>query len=855
MINKLKLWRIYGFGCLWVLIGTSCQKDEIPLFTLTSDSGELTEMNDAYHLEERMRPYPCSDNELLLNPPAFTVPTDPERMRKPIQFEVASTPDFSDEATLRSDWRPWNLFNPHCILETGRWYWRYRYQDTPENWSETMEFEVKEETPRFVTPAFRTFFNRAPSNHPRLYCYLDATIDRARKSIETHAEYKNLIYRADGAIRTLTEKYGTQPIMKRDCENLRDFFEYIYHAYYLTLRDDYKETLLTLLDQILAGFNEKELSGSDFQTSGQMFCLAELYDTFYDELSSEQKSKLENALYKGLANYFYSKSGNIENRLYDNHFWQINVRAMFQLAFLLYDKPDYAEKVCPMLEYCYELWTGRAPAWGVNMDGSWQNGASYFGVNIITLCYFPALLSHITGTDFLKHPWYRNAGKAMLYGWPTGSTNIGFGDGTELSGDVPGPIRTAFLDFLARETGDVYASWFVGKNRDKLVQDKRLRLYRMASDAYQASSSLPSALPKMMWMQGSGEVTMHSSLLEPDKNISLCFWSSMFGSGSHTSASQNAFNLFYHGSPVFRSSGYYDAYSSLHNVLSYRHTRAHNTILVNGIGQPFCTKGYGIVLRALGGDHITYCLGDASHAYGGISDDPKWIGVFENLGISQTPEYGFGATPLSRYKRHVAMLHPNIVLLYDELEATEPVRWDWLLHSPTPFDIDAAKGEVCIENAEKGFKSKVCFYSSTPLSMSQTDKFMADPGKKGNYDFANQWHLTASADNRQALRLLTVICLNAPDETPAGIEVAGDGKFVIGDWTVDAVLDTGRPAALRVTHAHEPVVLDYGSENLSLGGMLYMRKYLKSTLLYDATEGAYGVEEQKDRQPASTRTQ
>ena len=39
------------------------------------------------------------------------------------------------------------------------------------------------------------------------------------------------------------------------------------------------------------------------------------------------------------------------------------------------------------------------------------------------------------------------------------------------------------------------------------------------------------------------------------------------------------------------------------------------------------------------------------------------------------------------------MLHPDVVVVYDELEASEPVRWDWLLHSPTAFHIEEEGSE------------------------------------------------------------------------------------------------------------------------------------------------------------------
>ena len=78
--------------------------------------------------------------------------------------------------------------------------------------------------------------------------------------------------------------------------------------------------------------------------------------------------------------------------------------------------------------------------------------------------------------------------------------------------------------------------------------------------------------------------------------------------------------------------------------------------------RPYSTEGYGSVTRAMGGQHISYCLGDASHAYRSISNDPMWVDYFKQAGIEQTPENGFGATPLTKYRRHVLMLHPHTVI-------------------------------------------------------------------------------------------------------------------------------------------------------------------------------------------------
>ena len=140
-----------------------------------------------------------------------------------------------------------------------------------------------------------------------------------------------------------------------------------------------------------------------------------------------------------------------ETHIFDNHFWQFTFRHFMQAALVIYDKYPLAKEY---LEYSYELWTARAPASGFNRDGAWHNGTNYFSANAVSLCYVPALFSYLTGTDFLQHPWYQNAGIAMTYSWMPGSRSAGFGDGHEKNNGKPLRIRSAFADFMARTTGD-----------------------------------------------------------------------------------------------------------------------------------------------------------------------------------------------------------------------------------------------------------------------------------------------------------------------------------------------------------------------------------------------------------------
>ena len=328
--------------------------------------------------------------------------------------------------------------------------------------------------------------------------------------------------------------------------------------------------------------------------------------------------------------------------------------------------------------------------------------------------------------------------------------------------------------------------------------------------------------------------------------MAIGFRSSTFASGSHTVANQNCFNLLYKGVDVYRSSGYYQNFSDAHNLMSYRHTRAHNTILVNGIGQPYSLKGYGNITRAMGGDHISYCLGDASHAYSGISDDPMWVSAFATAGITQIPENGFGKTPLTKYLRHLVVLHPHTLVIYDELEASEAVRWDWLLHSPTRFTIE--KNTTATENSSKGFKTTVHQFSDSPFEFSQTDRFVVPPATPA----PDQWHLTATYTPCAQNRILTIIQITPDSEQAPAIVRTGDG-FQCGDWNIQAVLSPTQPSELIVTNRTNSTIFSYSPDNPLIDGSVYLRKSPRSSLLYDESNGRYGVTEQTDYTPASTR--
>lgn len=713
--------RLSVFLLFMVQLFCSCTSDSLPEPDSTQPEMPAG-IPDAYQDKIRTQPYPKADNELYLNPAPLIVPQAMKTGER-LQFSLSRTEDFSSSETLLSEPQEWCMYNLHRRLEVGTWYWRFRSTNlngtTPGEWSAIYRFELKNDTPEFVTPPFQTFLANAPRLHPRIYCFLDDRIGEARNRVTSHPEYAELQSRASQALKA--EYTGMTDLYSR-AEELRQHATYLYQAYHLTQKEIYAEKLRQLLEAlIVAPPADGQLFASNFTASNIAWCLVAAYDLLYNNLSASDRTAAEELMMRVARYYYKVNCGFQENHLFDNHFWQQNMRILFQVALSLYDKPAYSSEVLPMMEYYYELWTARAPASGFNRDGIWHNGTGYFSANILTLAYMPSLLSFISRYDYLSHPWYQNVGRSLVYTCPPGSKSNGFGDNSE-KGSEPNRLVAAFADYLACETGDSYAGWYAGECWELLRRDYELRLYRMCTEQ-DYNTTFPARADKMVWYKDAGEVAMHSAPEDTGKDLALSFRSSTFGSGSHTTASQNAFNLLYKGVDVYRSTGYYQNFSDAHNLMSYRHTRAHNSLLVNGIGQPYSTEGYGSVTRAMGGQHISYCLGDVSHAYRGISNDPMWVGYFKQAGIEQTPENGFGATPLTKYRRHVLMLHPHTVIVYDELEASEAVRWEWLLHSPTEFKMDATKKTLSTNNKIKGWMAVTQLFGGHVFTLSPNGPF------------------------------------------------------------------------------------------------------------------------------------
>jgi hypothetical protein len=343
-----------------------------------------------------------------------------------------------------------------------------------------------------------------------------------------------------------------------------------------------------------------------------------------------------------------------------------------------------------------------------------------------------------------------------------------------------------------------------------------------------------------------GLSAMHSDLANASSNLMVNFSSAVNGSFQHLHPSQNAFCVAYGGEPIFWRTGYYNG-GQIHDALSYKSSRAHNTLMVDGMMQGFDLGAYGWIPRFVTGKKISYVLGDASHAYNGAF--PKY-GVdpekplepgFNKLGVPITLEHGFGKPGVTRFRRHLVMLRPSHVLIYDELEAEKPVTWTFMLHSLKPIE---QLGNDWFCGANDKAAGYVQLFCSSPVIGNVTDKFFGVPvdeeNKRGGQNPPN-WHVSISTDKKIAsTRFLTVIEI-APGKKigdkskPLKAKGKDRVQLEVGDYIITAELNATKPSFLEIHDSTDTCALVTGqaAQNITLGKENKLAQFPGSTLLWE----------------------
>jgi hypothetical protein len=336
--------------------------------------------------------------------------------------------------------------------------------------------------------------------------------------------------------------------------------------------------------------------------------------------------------------------------------------------------------------------------------------------------------------DGVKKPFFAQVGDFPLYVAPPGAPNMGFGD---LSYGTPSRSWGGFLEYFLRAGGDRPEGGHAGYWRWWTEQWEMRGQVGVLGFLYQVNlpplpaAKAPTDLPTSKVFHGIGVASLHTTLLDSRDDVHFLFKSSPFGSQSHGHNPQNIFQLNAYGEPLLTTCVYRDLHGSRFHYGWAHSTIAHNSVLVDGVGQKkHAAEPQGRIVAETLTPAYDYIAGDATAAYEGR---------------------------LTHFTRHVAFVKDvatPLLVLYDDLQAPRPSRFQFLLHAPEPFDVSTGDARLSVQGPRAGVA--VQYLGPGPLAFRQWDGYEPRPTR----DFPNQWHVEAST--RQEARHLEMLTLLVP---------------------------------------------------------------------------------------------
>ncbi len=781
------------------------------------------------------------------NPPwlhcRIPFPGDPswpaDRGRRYYHFKLSQDPTFGSGVITNTP-RRWSFFNPHRKLANGTWHWTcgYSMDDASEQveWQQRVyRFEIQGHERVVLPPTADEVYRKLVSlPYPRVvmmpgdFGALTEPPNAATASFKAHLE-KILAGTAKSKghaqdIRILALGYGaTGDVRYRDEALAR------YHA----------------VANKPAEWAANDWSGTGAFTAnaynGMCGAMLELMPEAIDNAVEQQMIDDMVAVAKNSKELFGQMLDKFEHSMYDSHIVQKSIDALVFTAMVVGDRHPEGEE---LFKYAYELWLYRSPMGGRH-DGSWHNGLPYLSVNEAQLFSIPWVLGRITGYDYFRHPWYRNCSKFFSYVSARGSPRPYYADADwdAYPNSNGGPLLiTAYL--LAHiHPENEWHRWQSLGGVDPIPPD---RAHKISGDMhrwhYLAVRKLHAApdysrtrapTATAMAFRDAGFVGAHTDLVHAAENLMVTMKSSPFGTAHKSHEAQNAFTMSYGGEKLFfrtgwRKRGDYANGKRVPVQPDYNHSRAHNTIMPNGMGQMSSKAAQAFLARFVHGDRMTYWLGDASSAY------PQETGCY-------------------RFRRHMVLLKPHYLLVYDELASTQSIPWTYNLNGHNEIK-KLSDAVVSLHNGQALATANL--FCSSPLNTSVTDQFTAPSGAK---TVPNHWHCQATTtQSTPSVRFLNVITVTPSTNTDlAVVPLTAVGTDLltlsVGDYAISAQISAKHPPYLEVRSSDDQCALLYGDglRDLVVGDETVIKaKWPRSTLFLErATPNGDVIVEAVDQLP------
>lgn len=612
-------------------------------------------------------------------------------------------------------------------LKPGEWYWRYGVENGKTIYSKARRFIVPSDIKKRPFPDIKKVINSISKDHPRLFIRKDELELFRERALngdlkETVSEIMNVIEKHIGEDLPVEPKFvkGIGPefgehswaVIYDVTIPLCNMMEQFGLVYLLTGNKKYGEEAKRRVLHV-SSWNPDGSTSDRAHDEPAMFILARgtrAFDWAYELFTPEERELVNKSMIRR-AEQFYERLKFRPEREYhvrNRGSHEERVCGFMGEAALFYS--DVCDASEDWLKYALTIHWNLWPAWGKE-DGGWHQGPSYWTAYETFVLHFIMALKKATGIDLIQKDFFQNTPYYILYSNPPYARLSPFGDGEN---NPPSKGRADIMYNYSTLLNDPYIRWYSeylgGKHGNNILG------ILLKNEDIKAKP--PTDLPQSRFFPGVGLVSLHTNFGKADEDIHFLFHSDPYGGVSHGHPDQNAFTIEAFGEALAIASGYYPWYGSLHHRNWQRQTKSSNSITIDGgKGQQGIAAAKGKVVIFENRDVYDYILGDATEAYMGL---------------------------LNKFQRHIIHIRPGVYIIYDDIEAPEPVTFEWWLHALSEMRINKTDKSILI--TEKNACLKVTFLQNSKLNFNQFTGFPDPPEFRGEgrSPQKDQWHMTAS---------------------------------------------------------------------------------------------------------------
>lgn len=661
--------------------------------------------------------YAPADGQVVeVTPPPFIwVPAGKDAV---CTLQVSTSSDFPDETTRSYRGLRRSVLALREPLAAGEWFWRYGVESGEGTvFGRARPFTVPRDARPFPFPNWDEVIARVPRERPRLFFpgqrleqvrgWAKGELKEAVDSLvaDCRREVGKELVAEPGYRPKNPAEYGPWAVnIMRTTRPPMDVMERCALAYLLTgdraLGEEAKRRLLYFFSWDPEG--PTSFFAYDEPPMWVMMRGTRAYDWTYDLFTAAEREKVEANMRVRAAQFLkHLQRLPFESRPFDSHAGRLpGFLGECALSFA-HEWPEARE----WLDYATLLYYTSYPAWGGD-DGGWQEGPGYWGAYMQFALHYVVALREAAGVDLMQKPFFRNTPYYGLYTATPYHQHRPFGDGQTSSPRGLGGLMYVFSTL----TANPYFRWYAEESEARIGADT----LSLATYDPGLAAKNPQELPQARSFPAVGLASIHTALGDKENDISFLMRSSPYGGVSHGHADQNAYAIEAFGRGLAIATGYYPWYGSPHHDRWTRSTQAVNSVLVDGQGQVQRVWGAGGRLEAFESvEGYDYAQGEAAPAYAGRLD---------------------------RFRRHVVHVRPGVFVLYDELAAPKPVRFEWLLHAYKRIEIDESNRLLRIKNSPAAMDVHLVLPET--VEFAQTDRYEPEPEAQAG-DWSNTWHLSA----------------------------------------------------------------------------------------------------------------